>query len=237
MKVLSFIFVPVIFNRSVGCFADFADDEVVGEAEALEVVVEALGLLSRGGAAAEAYAFLDGAGDEFCFGRLLIDEFERGVGRLLGDLLCLEVTREALAADGLLSYAVGGEAEGEALVVEVAVLLELGERVVGRLLVRPLLFEQALAQLLHRARLGGEGLDGPLPRPGARLLGVERAHGLGLPLLLFEVGVNLPLRLRRPRLVLRLVLTALALHERYSTRLPSGLQTNDVRLKPTRRGI
>src|SRR5947209_10985284 len=48
------------------------------------------------------------------------------------------------------------EAEGEALVVEVAVLLELRERVVRRLLVRPLLFEQALAQLRDRARLRGE---------------------------------------------------------------------------------
>src|SRR5947209_20322774 len=67
------------------------------------------------------------------------------------------------------------EAEGEALVVEVAVLFELRERVVRRSLVRPLLFEQALAQLRDRARLRGEELDGPLQSPRARLLRVERA--------------------------------------------------------------
>ena len=87
------------------------------------MVVEALRLLSRRGPAAQAYALLDGARDEFFFGRLLIDEFERGVGRLLRDLLCLEVAREALSPDGLLSDPIRREAEGETLVVELAILL------------------------------------------------------------------------------------------------------------------
>ena len=53
-----------------GSLAHLADDEVVGEAEAEQVVVEALCFLPRGGPPAQADALLDGALDEFLFGRL-----------------------------------------------------------------------------------------------------------------------------------------------------------------------
>src|SRR5919108_516605 len=94
---LSFV---VFVNPNGGRLAHLADDEVVGEAEAEQVFVETLRLLPCCRSPAQAHALLDGACDEFFFGRLLIDEFERGVGGLLRDLPGLEVAREALTTDG-----------------------------------------------------------------------------------------------------------------------------------------
>src|SRR5437764_9740808 len=154
------------------------------------MVVEAFRFLSRRGSPAQANALLDCACDEFLFGRLLIDQFERGVGGLLRDLLRFEVAREPLTTDGLLPDAVRRETKCEALVVEIAVLFELRQSVSDRRLVRPLLLQETLAQLLDRARLRREQLHGPLQRPLARLLRVGRARAARLlfaPALLFEL--------------------------------------------------
>src|SRR5205823_667954 len=88
---------------------------------------------------------------------------------------------QALATHRLLSHAIRSIAEGETLVVQVAVLAKFRQHRFNYLSIRPLFFQQALTQFRDRARLGRQQLDGALKRPLTRLLRINPASAIRNP--------------------------------------------------------
>ena len=126
--------------------AHFARNQFVREALSQQMVNEAFDFSARVWQPAQARAFLDGAINQLFFGRLFKDESEGFVSRRAVNLFELQVALETLATHRLLPHAIRSITEGETLVVQVAVLAKFRQHRFNYLSIRPLFFQQALAQ-------------------------------------------------------------------------------------------
>ena len=120
------------------------------------MIKEALGFDAVLRLATGAQAFRDGLVDQLFLGRLCEDHSERLVGNTAIDLFELEIALEAPASNRLLLHLVRRVTEGEALVVEVAILAQARDDCFDDFLVRVLAAEQTFAQFSNGARLCGE---------------------------------------------------------------------------------
>src|SRR5262245_10582060 len=112
--------------------------------------------------AADAQAFRDRLVDQLLLRRLGKDHLERFIGNAAVDLFELEIAFEAPASYRSLLHFVRRVTEGEALVVEIAILVQARDDSLYDFFVRILATEQMLTQLGNGARLRGEEFDGAL---------------------------------------------------------------------------
>jgi hypothetical protein len=94
--------------------------------------------------------------DQLFLGRFRIDHLEGFAGNSAVDLFELEIAFEASPSNRSLLDFVRGVTEGEALIVEVAVLPQARNHLLHHFLIRTLAAQQTLAQLCDGPRFRGE---------------------------------------------------------------------------------